>query len=185
MIRIVLIFALMVVIYCVLLIGTAFMSGAVTQDDLDALFGEAPTQPVNQLPEVDELNATARLLKDREELLNEREAALDAEADRVEQEKVQLQKMIDEYEALLIEINTALDADDERRQQSYKDISDSLKNMAPENAAETLIAMMKEQPDVVPFIVKEISARDRGKILDEVDADTNKDLFLMLQAPAY
>lgn len=185
MIRFAIIIAVMVLVYCGVLITTAMMSGAVTQDDLDALFGSAPTEPANTLPGVDQLNATARLLQDREKLLDEREAALDSEADRLEQETVELQNLVGRYEELLEEINAALDTDDLRRQQSYMDISESLQAMDPKKAAQTLIEMVKDKPEIVPLIVKEIPKRQRGAILDNVDPEINKDLFIMLQEPAF
>lgn len=185
MIRYAVLFSLMVLLFCATLIGAAIMGGTLTQEDLDALFGETPTEAAPDLPQVDELNATARLLRDREKLLDEREAELNAEAERIEQEMVELQTLLNELEQRQDDIEAAILKDEQRRARDWTEIADSLSSMEAQVAADTLSAMMKEDPETVPHLIREIDKRSRGKILSNVDPEMNKDLFLLLQQPAY
>jgi len=186
MIKYAALFAIAVLIFCGTLLGAAFMSGDIDQSDLDALFGGQPTeQVVAEQPPVDELNATARMLREREDALEEREARLNEREARLNQQQADLKQLLNQLQQTEEQIQASLQKAEELRQENLTEISESLQAMEADKAAAALAALLKEQPDVVTEVVKQIPTRKRGAILNEMPPDDSRELFMLMQDPIY
>jgi flagellar motility protein MotE (MotC chaperone) len=185
MIRLAAMIAAGILIFCATLIGAAYFSGNLTQDDFRALFGEAP-EPVEEIEtKRDDLGPTARMLLDREEDLDERAAALDEREKRLLQREAELSDLKAQIEGMQAEVVAAMDGADAEQEAEIAEIATSLESMDAMRAAETLGNLLRTKPAVAVKVVKLIPKRQRGKILNEMQPEESAALFQETLEPAY
>lgn len=185
MVRAVILLGAAVVVFCGTLLGAAFLSGNVTQADLDKLFGREPAATADQAPAIDGLSTTARMLRDKEEGLNEREQELNEREKRVVQQELENRALLDQLQQVRTEIAESLDQADEQRQANISAIAESLSSMEAVAAATALSALLKDEPAVAVEVVKQIPKRQRGELLSNLDPEDSRALFLQIQEPVY
>lgn len=185
MVRAVVLLGAAVVVFCGTLLGAAFLSGNVTQADLDRLFGREPAGPVEDTPMIDGLSTTARMLRDKEELLREREEELNEREKRILQQEVENRALLQELQQVRTEIAESLDQADEQRQANISAIAESLASMEAVAAAAALSALLKDEPTVAVDVVKQIPKRQRGELLSNLPPEDSRALFLQIQEPVY
>jgi flagellar motility protein MotE (MotC chaperone) len=158
---------LAVVAFVAALAGGLAATGNLNEDSLKRLIPtdkkEAPT-----LAPVDDIGPLAQMLRDRERQLSEREQTLSEREQQVSARESALEEATNELDQKLVSIQDGLDQLDADQAERVLEVAVSLSEMDPAKAAETL---QDFSPDEASTIVRQIKAKDRGAILDEI-ADT-------------
>jgi flagellar motility protein MotE (MotC chaperone) len=185
MIRFATLFAVPVVVFCGTLLGAAYVSGSLTEDDLAALFGRETPPPVEEATSADDQGAFARMLRDREMQLDNREEVVAEREARVLQQESELSAFRDQVTQMQADIAASLDSADAEQELKITDVAGSLDKMDAVKAAASLGNILQTDPDLAVRVMKQITPRKRGRILNEMTGNASAELFNEALKPSY
>jgi len=183
MIKLLLIPAGVVVIYCGVLLGLLFSQGLLTEDGIRQILQGGPAVQAPGIAEpVESLDALARQQRAREEALNRREEALQQQEQRVTMARQDLLGLYGQLNTLLTEFNTSLDALDEDREERLNEVASSLGGMDARKAAQTIAGLDEE---IQVQVLGRIPNRSRGEILSNLEPEDAARILSRFQEPRY
>ncbi len=154
--------------FAVWLVVVLAATGNLSPKTFAALMGrEVPALLELELP-AGEVSGLAEQLRNREATLLSREQDLKREEAQLIQREQGLEAMRKELQDLKKDIDQSLDDREAARRARIRTIALSVSNMKPDKAAQALDGM--ETQDVAEILVQ-VKEKDRGKILDALDAD--------------
>ena len=152
------------------------VTGQLNEEILGALFGgEDTSASVNS--DEGALGPLATKLRSEQKRLEDWDARLGDEDARLTQRERIIDENLTELKQIQTEVVTAMDALDADRQAAIQSIAKTMQAMSAQNAATDLQAMTPEEAARILPMIKD---RNRGKILDEMDAD-RRSLILQVQ----
>ncbi|MCC6486806.1 MAG: hypothetical protein IT364_04840 [Candidatus Hydrogenedentes bacterium] len=156
--------------FALALVGLMAYSGSLNKEGLDKLLGHkppaAPAAPAE--PGADDLSATAKALKEREEELDAREDELKLQQQRLEDTQSQMEELRGTLQELIAQLTESADLRDANEEARLKAVADSLAGMKPQQAA---LALEQWPPSQAAQLLLLVEDRVRGKILDGVNQD--------------
>ncbi|MBI4557746.1 MAG: hypothetical protein HY706_09190 [Candidatus Hydrogenedentes bacterium] len=175
---------LFVVCFLAALLGMMAFTGNLSSEKLGKLWKKNPpadsaTAAQAPSPEPpDDLDPIVKALNQREEELNKREARVQEEEARLKLVNQELDQLREELKQTLQEVQTSVTSADQDREKRLTDVAKSLENMKPDSAAKALEGW---PPQDAAAILRLIKDKDRGKILDKMEAQKATDVLLALQ----
>lgn len=155
------------------------MSGKLTKESLDKLLGKEEPKPEEGPAKASKEDILVRAIKDREEELDQREAKVREEEDRIRKMQSDLDQFRNELLTLQMQIQEMVKAEDSNRETRLKDVAQSLGKMKPANAAQTLSSWT---PDDAADVLRLVKERERGRILDAMQPEQASMVLKSIQA---
>lgn len=147
------------------LIGPAAVTGKLNEDTIRQLMGGE--EPAAEAQKKDELGPLAEKLRAEQKRLQDWDAELAEEDARLTQRERIVDDTLTQVTQIQSEISAAMDTLDQEQVAAIETIAKSLAAMDEQNAATDLEAMSPEEAARILPLIKD---RDRGKILDAMDA---------------
>lgn len=174
-----LVFLLAVGAFAAALLVPVGMSGHLNREGLEKIFKKDSAAPP-ALAKPDPANPLLRALEKQREALNQREAKLKEDEQRVRAMQADLDQLRDELKEVLSEIQAKLSEEDTAYQERLAKVAESLADMRPRTAAETLKTFTADEASRVLMLVKD---RQRTKILDAMEQEQAALILKTLQTP--
>ncbi len=162
--------------------GALALTGNLTKENILEIVKPQPKETTAAETTEDDVGPLSRALQKREAELDKRERELDKQEERLDQRLAELKALREEIAQIRKQIQTALEKQDAERDKRMQDVADSLAEMDPANAAQTIEQWPTEDAAVALRLIKE---RERGKILDEMDPEKAGLVLRSLQQPAF
>ena len=181
MLKILGIAVLAIVCFLAALIGPMAVTGQLNKDTLGLFFGDEETSAPVKAGE-DGLGPLAAGLRSEQKRLEEWDAKLGEEDARLTQRERIMDQALTEIEQIQAEISAAMDELDAEQLAGIQSIAKTMAAMSAKNAATDLQTMSPEEAARILPLIKD---RNRGKILDEMDADKRSLIIQVLQDRRY
>ncbi|HEX73094.1 MAG TPA: hypothetical protein ENN65_07245 [Candidatus Hydrogenedentes bacterium] len=144
-----------------------FMTGNLSMDAVQRVFGQAPPPPIEAAPP-DPLAPLVQQVKRRESALQQREQELkqrESQLAQREQELTQLQKRLEDLQK---QIDDSLADAEKERKVRLETVANTVAVMKPDKAAERLEQLPIEDVAEILHLVK---PKERGKIVEAMTSD--------------
>lgn len=178
MIKIIGLIALALVCFVGTLAGIIAATGNLKMESLDRIRGTDKT-PKEEVVVADPVSIWAKGLKDKEKELTAKEGTLNELELRIEQRRQELVTLKDELTNLQKVIDESLETSDADHEKRLTDVATSLAQMKAANAAKILDSWPSAEE--VAAILRKIKDKDRGKILDSMNAKRATEILRIIQ----
>ena len=177
--------------FAVGMVGILAATGNLNQDAIDRLMGKEVESDAHGAEGHGEEGAhgegaatnpdpiTRQIQKQREDLAT-REAAVKAQEEQLNQRKSELDALYEQIQQAKSEFESTVSESEERRQVEIETVANTVSNMAPKKAAESLESM--PIPDVVQ-VLRKVKDKDRGKIVEAMKPELAAEVLRKMQEP--
>ncbi len=165
MVKIVGVIGLAVAAFVGTVIATAAATGKLNKESLDYLMGRGEEVEEASAPE-DPIGPIASKMKEDRRLLDERTEEMDEREARLELREQDFLQTVAAMEELQVQLDTALEELDAERATRIKETAEAISAMKADGAAASLAS---QPPEDAAEILRLIEPRKQGKILDAMD----------------
>ncbi len=161
------------------LAGALALTGNLNGEALQRLLGSPAAEAVNNASaENQDVDMLVRQLREKETALARKEQELKERESQLLLREESLKTLRDEVEQMQSRVQGAMEEADAERKVRIESVALTLTEMRPNKAAERLDGM---PPEEVAEILALIEAKDRGKIIEAMDAETATRVLRQLQ----
>jgi flagellar motility protein MotE (MotC chaperone) len=181
MLRLILFLVLALLAFVGALAAMLALTGNLNQESLSRIINREEALPPEPVQQEDSLGVLAAQLKAKEAELAAREEELDEQEKQIETRLQELQALQRQIEETSLQLQGVIDETDEEREQRMTTVATTVSAMKPDKAA---LALQGLPDDEVADILRKVKDKDRGKIVDAMDAErASRVLQELQQAP--
>ncbi|MDX9974356.1 MAG: hypothetical protein RBU21_15330 [FCB group bacterium] len=157
------------------IVGVLAATHNLNREALDKIMGKVPEGAAHASAEApDDVDPLLRAIRDQQKKLDEREAAMKAQEERIKTAQADLQKLRDELGALLQQYGQDLDNVDAEAEAQRAEVETLLQKMKPDQAAEIIST---KTPEEALALLKLIPEKSRPKVMEKLPPDKAAELI--------
>lgn len=160
------------------IVGVLAATHNLNREAFDKLMGKVPEGAAQAAESPDDVDPLLRAIRDQQKKLDEREAAMKAQEERIKTAQADLQKLRDELGALLQQYSQDLDKGDAESEAKRAEVQALMEKMKPDQAAEIIST---KTPEEALALLKLIPEKSRPKVMEKLPPDKAAELIDAMQ----